>query len=286
MEGGKAAILATVAHASSSTTDTQSPALRMSQVIPVSDMMTPPPEDREQLLLEAHLLGHVGADAMVNALHDDGLHWNNVRKDAQNTVLKCPDCQRFNIRKHGFHPLTHVVADRPGDYWSIDLGDFNTTSDSGNNFLLVCLDIFTRFVVLRAIKDKTATTIACALIDVFSLLGYPKVLTHDWGTEFHNSLCKLLAKTSGFDERLSTQYHPRGNGAAENAVGIAKRAIVKHLRGKNTSWDLYVPSTQRAMNCRHIKLHSSRPFSVMLGRKPNGFMDYSTIQIHYGTQSC
>ena len=264
-------------------TDTQSPALRMSQVTQTSDMITPPEDARAGLLQEAHLLGHFGADAIVNALHDDGLHWTNVRKDALNTVAKCPDCQRFNIGKHGYHPLQHVKADRPGDQWAIDLGDFNVTSDSGNNFLLVMLDIFTRFVVLRAIPDKSASTIARTLVDVFSLLGYPMVLTHDWGTEFHNSLCKLLAKTSGYELRLSSKYHPRGNGAVENAVGIAKRTIIKRLQGKNSEWDLYVSSAQLAMNCRHTKLHSSRPFSVMLGRKPNGFQDYTGVQL--GTAS-
>jgi hypothetical protein len=42
--------------------------------------------------------------------------------------------------------------------------------------MFVLVDIHSRFVVLRAIADKRMATIALTLFDVFTLLGFPKIV--------------------------------------------------------------------------------------------------------------
>lgn len=96
-------------------------------------MITPPESERQNLLEKAHLNSHFGADAIVNALHSDGIHWANLNQEALDLVSKCVSCQRFNIGKHGYHPLRSIAANGPGEHRAIDLGEFNTTTPSGNN---------------------------------------------------------------------------------------------------------------------------------------------------------
>ena len=46
-------------------------------------MMTPPEDQRDELLLHSHLKGNYAADAIVSDLHSEGIHWANIKRDAQ-----------------------------------------------------------------------------------------------------------------------------------------------------------------------------------------------------------
>lgn len=65
----------------------------------LQDMIQPPEEERQHILEQQHLFGHFGANAMVQALHSNGIHWPNINKEAADTVKKCTECQKFNIVK-------------------------------------------------------------------------------------------------------------------------------------------------------------------------------------------
>ena len=69
------------------------------------------------------------------------------------------------------------------------------------------MDVFSRYVVLRALSDKTANAVADQLKDVFSVIGTPKILQCDRGTEFKGSVRLLMAccKVRIINCRL---YHP------------------------------------------------------------------------------
>lgn len=135
------------------------------------------------------------------------LHWNTIYKDATEIVKKWPECQKYNIVKQGFHPLRTIHAFLPCDHWAIDLaGPFRTTF-LGNNYLLVMVDICTRFCTLRPIHNKQSDTIVRSLIQVFCDFGLPRYLQSDNGTEFVHSLLKQLAEATCFDHRFVIPYH-------------------------------------------------------------------------------
>ena len=55
------------------------------------------------------------------------------------------------------------------------------------------IDHLTRSVILAAIPNKEATTIARTLVDrVFSVFGVPELLHSDMGKEYDNQLVKEL----------------------------------------------------------------------------------------------
>ncbi|CDH61470.1 hypothetical protein RO3G_12673 [Lichtheimia corymbifera JMRC:FSU:9682] len=260
------------------------PVARLHHHYHTADMMTPPEEERDELLRLSHLKGHYAADAIVSDLHSEGIHWANIKRDAQNIVSQCLPCQKGNIGKHGYHPLHHVTANAPCDHWAIDLGELPTSQTGGYTFILVMVDIFTRYCVLRALPDKTAPTIARAVVSVFGDYGFPKVLQSANGTEFVNTIINTITEVSGMDHRLITPYHPRANGVAERWVGTVKQGIVKLLQGKSNDWDLYVPTVQLFLNSKHSPLHGSRPYSLMFARQPNKLCDYSNDDTNVSPQ--
>ncbi len=57
----------------------------------------------------------------------------------------------------------------------------------GNNYFLVTIDHFSRFSILVPLKDKTAKSVATAVIDeVVCKFNSPSVLISDNGEEFNN----------------------------------------------------------------------------------------------------
>lgn len=79
----------------------------------LNETMQPPANERQEILDKARLCGHCGADAIVQIVHNNGLHWPNLKQRAVETVKSCPECQKFNIAKSGCHPLRTMTADHP-----------------------------------------------------------------------------------------------------------------------------------------------------------------------------
>jgi Integrase zinc binding domain len=113
-----------------------------------------PEELHEILLNRAHLLGNFGAEAMYKSIFYLDHRWTSMRHDCLKTVKSCIACQRFNIGKHGFHPLTSISAQLPWDHIALDLKEL-ARAKKGNKYLLVVVDVCTRFVFMRALKDMT-----------------------------------------------------------------------------------------------------------------------------------
>jgi hypothetical protein len=211
---------------------------------------------------------------MFKSLYFNQLYWPTMRGDCQRVVLECPDCQRFNIGKHGFHPLRSIDAKLPWDHIAIDLKEF-CKSLQGNKYMLVVVDVCTRFVFLKALPNKEMTTVARALFSIFTTIGFPKIIQSDNGTEFVNSTIKELTKLAHIDHRLISAYHPQANGLAERNVQTSSMAILKHLNGKDNKWDLYVDVIQYFMNTKVTAIHGSTPYSLMFARPVSDFTDYS-----------
>ncbi|KAG1491845.1 hypothetical protein G6F53_013032 [Rhizopus delemar] len=149
------------------------------------EYMTPQdPEERKLLLLREHSKGHFDSDAIYHALKRKGINWSNLKNEAVELVKSCIPCQQFNIIKKGYNPLRPITATLPGDSWGIDLAGSMKTSLNGTNYLLIMVDIATRYCVLKSLPDKQSMTIVKALIDVFSHYGFPHVIQYDNGGEF------------------------------------------------------------------------------------------------------
>jgi len=237
---------------------------------------TVPVSGRNKLLVEAHAMGHVGANAMVRHIHSLNKTWPFLAKDCLDYVKRCSECQRVNIARKGYHPLSAIFAQLPGEHMAVDLaGPFPAQSD-GNRFLLVLVDVCTRFVFLEPIPNKEALTVAKVLFKIFTTIGFPRILQSDNGREFVNRVTEVMTSQMGVQHRLVTPYHPRGNGVAENHVKTACNIIRKEFHDQRQAWARHVPMAQLAMNTRSVALHNSSPFSLFFARKFNGISNFST----------
>src|SRR3989338_736870 len=238
-----------------------------------------PVAERKTVLESAHQLGHFGATAIVKHIWAKALTWPGIRNDAVTLVSACRPCQRFNFSKTGFHPMTQLKAELPMDHVCVDLAGPLPTTPSGNNYLLIAVDVCTRFAFLRPIPSKTAASVAMVLLDIFANFGFPRVLSSDNGREFVNSIIDEFAKATGFATRTTSAYHPRGNGLAERFVQTSLQTVKKMVQGHLAQWDFFVPMAQFFINSKISEHHQSTPFAIMFAMAPSLFCDHTNVAI-------
>ena len=108
----------------------------------------PPQTERSGILTQAHDFGHLGAKAVVDRVYEMGHHWSSLKRDVEDHVKACVNCQRFSVARRGFHPLTNVVANAPMVHVGVDLAGPLPETPSRNIFILVLICLFTRFFIL------------------------------------------------------------------------------------------------------------------------------------------
>lgn len=91
----------------------------------------PDNSDRVRLVQEAHAFGHFGVESMVRRLSADGYWWPLMRHDLEKELASCDACLRYNVSRHGFHPATSVLADKPMDHLQVDTVGPIPASESG-----------------------------------------------------------------------------------------------------------------------------------------------------------
>lgn len=234
--------------------------------------------ERSKLVARSHALGHLGVESMFKSLSDKGYWWPKMRKDLQNIVAGCNPCQRYDIKRAGYHPMQSVEANKPWDHIQIDLIEM-PESRAGFLFTLTCVDVLTGYVVVRGLRSKTMEEVARVLWSIFSEYGVPKIVQSDNGTEFVNEVLKALMSLYGIEQRLITAYHPRANGLVERMNKEVSRALKKYMLGAFEEWEEWLPLIQVGLNCRHSKRIGCSPFELLHGRKFNEFVDFSTAEV-------
>ncbi len=257
-------------------TATTDPATLLAVELERRGKQCPAVSERPALVETAHLWGHFGREAIYAELYRRGYWWPNMRQDIDRVTADCEPCMRFNVTKRGFDPAQYIIAHKPWDHVQIDTSVHMPASVDGNyTVLLVIIDVFTGFVILRACKSTDADEIARHLWDVFCIFGVPKILQSDNGPEFVNLILNTLGKIVGIDRRLITPYNPRADGKVERAIGTISNILKKCLNGAAHHWPLYLPFAMLAFNSKVAHLTGSSPFSLMLARAPNELRDYT-----------
>jgi hypothetical protein len=232
-------------------------------------------EQRYAVIQSQHEMGHFGARNVVAQLKALDIIFPGMTTMAEQIVSRCKVCAQYNPGRKRFHPHSSIEARLPMEHIGIDLtAKLGTTSD-GFNMVLVIVCVFSKFVILRPLRNKSAVEVAKALYEICCDMGFPKIIQCDNGSEFRNELIAELCKTCRIHQCFSTPYHPQGNGLTENAVKLAKMTTYKTCRGDVLAWKDRVPATQYALNvCMHTALGFT-PFTLMFGRNPALFQDFA-----------
>ena len=165
-------------------------------------------EERIKLINHVHSLGHFGRQSIEDKLKSQGYKWKNMRREIQDELIKCDACIKYTVTAAGYHPASYISSKGPWLHIQIDTSVHLPTASNGDTVLLVVIDVFTGYIILRALKSNTGTLVATELWKIFALFGLPNIIQSDNGSEFVNNVIKELVKLINVQHRLITPYNP------------------------------------------------------------------------------
>ena len=153
-------------------------------------------------------------------------------KDIQNYVSSCTLCMETNTGPLPNIPLNPLdIPDGPFHTIHVDLLKFHTSS-KGYNYILVIIDSFSKFVITKAIRHKTAKSVVKVIYEEFILkfeICKKNSFISDNGNEFINSWSKALYKLLGVKSIKSSVFKPSSNGLVERMnrtiIGILRKFV-------------------------------------------------------------
>lgn len=161
-----------------------------------------------------------------------------------------------------------MLVGSPGERWAIDLcGPF--TSSNGFKYLFTAICTFSKFGVCVAIRDKSADTVAKAIVDnIFLKWGLPHEILTDQGGEFEAALLAELLKTVGVTRLRTSGYRPQTNGACEGWHRTLNAMFAKVVADNQKDWSSWVPYVTFCYNATQHSATGFAPFFIFTGRMP------------------
>jgi hypothetical protein len=233
--------------------------------------LVPPPGARAGLVLKMHgQLGHLG-EKRTAALLMTTYWWRNLYGDAAAAVKACENCSRakaaFIHRPTELNPLPiKGMLYR----WGVDFAGDLPPTPRGHRYALVCIEHWSKAVVIVPVTDKEATTAAYAFLhNVLARFGAPAEVLTDQGGEWRKEFHQLLVEATSHHRNTSAN-HPAANGLTERAVQTLKLALRKAALDEeiSTEWDIHSAWIALGYNCSPQASTRMAPYQILYGRLP------------------
>ena len=214
--------------------------------------------------------GHFSTDKMFSKIRSR-YWWPRMRQSIQSYINACVLCQQYNYtrQKKSGHLHSRSFAAAPFHIIGMDFCGPFLESPSGNRYILVITDLFSRFVTAVPLTHNTAELTALTLFrHIFCRFGVCSTLITDQGSHFANHLMRAFKHLLGYHYILTTPYHPQSNGVIErfNASMVVQLSKLQHKHHNN--WDDYLDAVVFAYNTSAHKSTGLSPFQLVFGRSP------------------
>ncbi|MDO8094970.1 MAG: RNase H-like domain-containing protein [Candidatus Brocadiales bacterium] len=235
--------------------------------------------DAVHLLEQVHggRAGHFGVERtwfLLNELFPN----HGIQKDeVAEFVRNCDVCQKFRLQAKSDKPpvLKTLKADNHRSVIACDTLEV-TKDDLGNRYIIVVVNLYTKFVHLYPVPDKTAETVAMCLLQFFASYGLFNVVHSDPGNEFQNDVIKLLLQWLGPTQTVTLVNNPQADGVERANYEVLKllRMIVADERLSSKWSDMSVlPWVQLQINSWVNSNTGYSAFDLQYGSLDSAYFD-------------
>ena len=211
---------------------------------------------------------HPGIDKTV-VIIKRYLDWPGMRTDVTEYVSLCHECKtskRRNWTPYG--TMKNVVSLEKNYLLAIDYFGPLPTGRGGVQKIIVCMDVFTKFVKLFAVKSATTEKTIEKMKIWTEEFGVPKNILSDNGSQFTSSKWLDFWNKQETLVRFTSVYRP-----ASNPVERVMQTISECLRLnlKNTThgkWPLLLEIVERKINCVEHTVTGFPPITLQYGLFP------------------
>ena len=141
------------------------------------------------------------------------------------------------------------------EIWAADLVEMGRFSDwnKGFKYLLMVIDVFSKFGWIEPLKDKKGETVAAAFKKIFKLSRQPRLLWTDKGKEFYNkNVNQLLSKKN---IKLYSTENEEKSSVAERFNRTIKQMMWKMFSANNNT--IYIDKIDELLKTYNSSWHRS-----------------------------
>ena len=196
-------------------------------------------------------------------------YWPGWRRDVEKYVGRCDTCCRYR-KGPRFHQgmMQNGTGLGPMQKFHVDLTGLHPRSRKGNAYLLTGICCFTKFLITCPLKDKSAISMAQALVNNVSLIhGAVELQIHDQGTEFVNDVMWNLNMLLGVQNLRTTAYRPTANGQIERVHKTINAVFARTVSQNLRDWCELAPFVTFAYNTSRHSSTSFSPFYLLYLRE-------------------
>ncbi len=141
------------------------------------------------------------------------------------------------------------------------------------------MDNFSRFCILVPLPDKSAKTVARAIVDeLICKFTSPKTLLSNNGGEFNNAILEEICNIFNIKKCNITPYHPASNGLAERQNRKVLNSLRHMITPTSNAWDEFMPMVASTLNSSINKSTKEIPYFIIFGTDKR--LPYSVLAEH------
>ena len=213
---------------------------------------------------------HPGISRTKNRIQQQ-FFWYGMGGDTKAYVQGCTTCnQNKSANRKNKFPLQMNHAGIPMEKVHMDFIGPLPKSKLGNEYILVIIDQFTKWVECIPLPNQEAETSARAAInDFFCRFGCPLILVTDQGRNFESNLFKEVCKLLQIHKSRTTAYRPSANGQVERVNRTLMASIRCYINKNPDNWDEKLSLITSALRSSVNRNTGFTPNRLMLGREIN-----------------
>lgn len=205
------------------------------------------------------LASHPGVGKTLEKLRRS-YFWPRMGPQVAEFINHCQTCKETKAPNVTLRPPMgkQVLVERPWQRVYIDLLGPYPRSTAGNTSILIVLDQYSKFVLLKPLRKASAVEIVRFLErEVFHVFGVPESLWSDNGVQFVSKDFKNLIDRYGVTHIRTATHSPQSN-ASERVNRSILAAIRSYLTDNQQTWDLEISAIGSALR---NNVHESTGYS-------------------------
>ena len=242
----------------------------LNQRLDIRKVLVVPSKLRQEIMIHNHdsyVGGHLGVLKTFTKIRDR-FWWSTMYQDVELYCRSCLICQRRKIprRQRETALLGTPIADYPFLRVGVDVVGPLPQTLSGNKYIVVFTDSFTRWPEAFPVPEQKEETIAQLLVEeLICRYGAPKYLVSDRGSNFLSCLSMKVYELLKINKITTTSYHPQSNGITERFNGVLIEML--SMFSNESDWDAYIPYVLSAYRSSYNNTTQETPYYLTFGRQ-------------------
>lgn len=239
---------------------------------------------RSQVVRLAHDdAGHFAAEKTLRKLCEK--YWfPRMREYVEKYISKCIPCLYNKIPSGRREGYLHPIAKEPIPFYTIHidhLGPFQKTA-KGNVHLIVVVDAFTKFVILKPAKSTKTKFVIGLLEEICKNYGLPSRIITDRGTAFTSVAFKDYCRKHNIRLIQNAVATPRANGQVER-INRTILSVLATSSETEDKWDSCINNCQLSINNTVHQITGKSPNQLLMGYSPREKNDILSPELSLST---